>query len=69
MLSGTFTAMKKFKPTDATTNPSLVLQAASLPQYSALVEEAITYAKSSAEYVFYVTRDLAWGFDATHVRS
>jgi len=44
-----YVAMKKFKPTDATTNPSLVLQAASQPQYAHLVEEAISYAKSSAE--------------------
>lgn len=40
--------MKQFRPTDATTNPSLVLQAAQLPQYKHLVDEAIKYAKSNA---------------------
>ncbi|XP_067946902.1 probable transaldolase [Watersipora subatra] len=44
--TGDFEAMKRFKPTDATTNPSLVLQAASQPQYAHLVEQAISYAKS-----------------------
>lgn len=43
--------MKKFKPTDATTNPSLVLQAASLPQYAHLVDQAISYAKENARSV------------------
>ncbi|XP_022913165.1 probable transaldolase [Onthophagus taurus] len=39
--TGDFEAMEKYKPTDATTNPSLILQAASLPQYKHLVDEAI----------------------------
>lgn len=38
-----FTAMKKYKPTDATTNPSLILQAASMPQYTLLIDQAISY--------------------------
>ncbi|MDR1433066.1 MAG: transaldolase [Puniceicoccales bacterium] len=38
--SGDFESIKKFKPSDATTNPSLILKAAQLPQYSHLVEEA-----------------------------
>jgi len=46
--TGDFEAMKQFRPTDATTNPSLVLQAAQLPQYKHLVDEAIKYAKSNA---------------------
>lgn len=37
--------MKQYKPTDATTNPSLILQAANLEQYRGLIDEAITYAK------------------------
>lgn len=36
--------MKAYKPTDATTNPSLILQAANLPQYKPLIEKAIHYA-------------------------
>jgi transaldolase len=39
--------MKKYKPQDATTNPSLILIAASMPQYQALVEKAIDYGRST----------------------
>lgn len=35
--------MKKYKPTDATTNPSLILQAANLSQYKPLIEKAVHY--------------------------
>ena len=38
--------MKKYKPTDATTNPSLLLAASQLPQYKNLFDKAIEYAKS-----------------------
>lgn len=37
--------MKKYKPTDATTNPSLILAAANLPQYKKLIDEAAHYGK------------------------
>lgn len=37
--------MKQYKPTDATTNPSLILAAASLPQYKSVIDKAINYAK------------------------
>lgn len=43
--SGDVDSIKALKPTDATTNPSLILQAAKLPQYQPLIESAI--AKSS----------------------
>lgn len=36
--------MKKYKPTDATTNPSLILQAANIPAYKSLIEKAVHYA-------------------------
>lgn len=37
--------MKKYKPTDATTNPSLILAAANMPQYQKLMTKAIEYGK------------------------
>jgi len=46
--SGEFEEIKKYKPTDATTNPSLILAAASLPAYQFLIEEAIQYGKKQA---------------------
>lgn len=43
--TGDFEAMKKFKPTDATTNPSLILAAANMSQYQHLVQKAIDFGK------------------------
>ena len=42
------TAMKKYQPTDATTNPSLILLASQKPQYDQLINDAIAYAKLNA---------------------
>ncbi|HHX3400813.1 TPA: transaldolase [Klebsiella aerogenes] len=38
--TGDIESIKKFSPQDATTNPSLVLKAAQLPQYQALIADA-----------------------------
>ena len=40
-------AMKKYKPTDATTNPSLILAAANLPQYKGLIDKAVQCGKET----------------------
>ena len=45
-------AMKKYRPTDATTNPSLILQASEKPQYARLIDQAVQYAKSASKYVY-----------------
>lgn len=39
--TGDFGSIKEFQPQDATTNPSLILKAASQPEYSHLVDQAI----------------------------
>lgn len=49
--TGEFEQIIKFKPTDATTNPSLIYQASQLPQYQHLVDDAIKYGKSGASTV------------------
>ncbi len=36
--TGDFVSMKEFAPQDATTNPSLILKAAAIPEYSHLVD-------------------------------
>jgi transaldolase len=41
--TGDIEAIAKYKPQDATTNPSLLLKAAQMPQYRSLVEEALAY--------------------------
>ena len=46
--TGDVEAIKKYQPQDATTNPSLVLKAAQISDYSALIEDAITYAKGQS---------------------
>ena len=46
--TGDFEAMKKYKPTDATTNPSLLLAATHLPQYKHLLDQAVQFAKSKS---------------------
>jgi len=43
--SGDFGSIAKYKPTDATTNPSLVLAAAKMSQYNSVVDEAIAFGK------------------------
>lgn len=44
--SGDVDSIKALHPQDATTNPSLILQAAKLPQYKHLIEDAIAKAPS-----------------------
>ncbi len=45
--TGDFESMKIYQPQDATTNPSLILQAAAKPEYKHLVEQAVTEAKAN----------------------
>lgn len=46
--SGDFESVKKFKPQDSTTNPSLIYAAAKDLKYAYLIDGAINYAKSYA---------------------
>jgi len=41
--TGDIDAIKTYAPTDATTNPSLILAAAQKPQYKSLIDEAVEY--------------------------
>jgi transaldolase len=45
--TGDFEAIKQYKPTDATTNPSLILSAASMLQYKHLIAKAVEYGLST----------------------
>jgi transaldolase len=45
--TGDFEAIKEFRPTDATTNPSLIATAAQLPQYQPLVDEVLKQARDA----------------------
>lgn len=45
--TGDFESMKEYRPTDATTNPSLIAAAANMPAYQHLIEEAVSYAQEN----------------------
>jgi transaldolase len=47
--TGDIEAIAKFQPQDATTNPSLLLKAASLPNYQGLVKDAVIWAKTQSD--------------------
>lgn len=48
--TGDINSIKKYQPTDATTNPSLIFKAATeQPEYYSLVEEAIEFGKKQAQ--------------------
>ncbi|ORZ40476.1 hypothetical protein BCR44DRAFT_1479027 [Catenaria anguillulae PL171] len=46
--TGDFDSIAQYKPTDATTNPSLILAAAQKPQYARLIDDAVAYAKKQS---------------------
>jgi transaldolase len=49
--TGDINSIKKYRPQDATTNPSLVYAASQLPQYKPLVDDAIVYGRSKGNDV------------------
>ncbi|MDD5139985.1 MAG: transaldolase [Verrucomicrobiales bacterium] len=59
--TGDFATLKQFAPRDATTNPSLILKAAQMPEYQFLVDKAIADNKAKAggkELLAHVLDDL-----------
>ncbi len=47
--TGDFAVMKEYQPQDATTNPSLILQAAGKEEYRSLVDQAVSELKDSGK--------------------
>ncbi|MCP5509959.1 MAG: transaldolase [Chlamydiales bacterium] len=43
--TGEIQEIKRYKPTDATTNPSLIFAASQMPEYKHLIEDAVAYGK------------------------
>jgi transaldolase len=62
--TGDMESIRAFKPTDATTNPTLILKASQLPAYAHLVEEAVAWGRKSAAAPGAVTDRLAVNFGA-----
>ncbi|TFK18856.1 transaldolase [Coprinopsis marcescibilis] len=49
--SGDFESIDIYKPQDATTNPSLILQAANKPQYARIIETAVEYGRAKGKTI------------------
>ena len=65
--TGDMDSIRAFKPTDATTNPSLILKASQMPAYARLVEEAIVWGRRQGAAVGDVTDRVAVNFgDRAH---
>ena len=62
--TGDMEAIRAFKPTDCTTNPTLILKAAQMPGYKHLVDEAIVWGRSRGAVSSQVTDRLAVNFGA-----
>ena len=60
--TGDMESIRAFKPTDATTNPSLILKAAEMPAYARLVDEAIVWGSKRGASVGEVTDRIAINF-------
>jgi transaldolase len=60
--TGDMGSIKEFKPTDSTTNPTLILKASQLPAYKDLVEEAIGWGRKAGAKPGEVTDRLAVNF-------
>ena len=56
-----FLAISKYKPTDATTNPSLLLAASKMPQYKHLIEKAVQYGKANGRLVLGIYFQINFG--------
>ena len=62
--TGDMDAIRAFRPTDATTNPSLILKASQMPHYARLVEEAIVWGRRQGAMVGDVADRIAVNFGA-----
>ena len=60
--TGDMGSIHEFKPTDSTTNPTLILKAAQMPAYKDLVEEAISWGRKAKASPGDVTDRLAVNF-------
>ena len=62
--TGDMDSIRAFKPTDSTTNPSLILKASQMPHYARLVDEAIAWGRKRGASLTEVTDRVAVNFGA-----
>ena len=60
--TGDMDAIRRFKATDATTNPTLILKAARMPHYAYILDEAILWGRSRNHLTSEITDRLALNF-------
>jgi len=60
--TGDMESIRAFKPTDSTTNPTLILKAAQLPAYAGLVDEAIAWGRKTGAPAELITDRVAINF-------
>jgi transaldolase len=67
--TGDMEAIRKFAPTDSTTNPTLILKAAQLPAYAQIIEKAVAWGRKGNAPAGAVVDHLAVSFGAelTHI--
>ena len=66
--TGDMESIRNFKPTDSTTNPTLILKAAQLPGYDHLIDEAVSWGRKGGAPVGAVADRLAVNFGAELTR-
>src|SRR5271167_2498469 len=62
--TGDMDSIRAFKPTDSTTNPSLILKASQMPHYARFVDEAIQWGSKHKASLNEVTDRVAVNFGA-----
>ncbi len=62
--TGDMEAIRRFRPTNSTTNPTLILKAAQMPAYAHLLDEAIAWGRKTGAQTCAVTDRLAINFGA-----
>ena len=55
--SGDFATIAKYKPQDATTNPSLILAASKKSEYAKLIDNAVAYGKDKVSMLYTLRAD------------
>jgi transaldolase len=60
--TGDMESIRAYKPTDCTTNPTLILKAAQMPAYQDIVEEAVQWGRKTHAPISHITDRLAVSF-------
>jgi transaldolase len=64
--TGDIEAIRRFKPQDATTNPSLIFKAATMPVYAPLIDEAIKNGKGDLSATMVRRKEMCMCLSVAH---